>query len=257
MEKHGHGEERKSHLRWHITLALFLIGSSVVFYLAQIALFRRTEDTFFYLLQDIAFVPIQVLLVTLIIARLLNEREKRALMKKLNMLIGAFFSEVGTDLIKYLSHFSSGQRDISPRLLVKTSWSHKDFMDAIHFVQTFEPGLDSRKKDLITLKGFLESKRNFLLALLANPNLLEHDTFTDLLWAVLHLSEELSARPYLADLPESDYEHLTGDIERAYLRLLSQWFAYLRHLKADYPYLYSLAVRLNPMDANASPVVRQ
>jgi len=31
-----------------------------------------------------------------------------------------------------------------------------------------------------------------LLGLLGNPNLLEHDSFTDLLWAVFHLMEELS-----------------------------------------------------------------
>jgi hypothetical protein len=55
--------------------------------------------------QDIAFVPIQVLLVTLIISGLLNMREKRVRLEKLNMVIGTFFSEVGTRLVAYFSDF--------------------------------------------------------------------------------------------------------------------------------------------------------
>ena len=38
---------------------------------------------------------------------------------------------------------------------------------------------------------------------------------------------------------------------RAYERLLSEWLGYLKHLKAQYPYLYSFAVRTNPFDAAA------
>jgi len=243
-------------LRWYLILTGLLITASVISYLIQITIFHKTEDTLFYLLQDIAFVPIQVLLVTFILARLLNEREKRALLKKLNMLIGAFYSEVGTSLIRDLSLFSSAFSELSPHLLVRTSWTRKDFVKALSFMETFDPGLDSRKNDMTELKGFLDGKRNFLLGLLANPNLLEHETFTDLLWAVLHLSEELSARPRLEGLPEEDYRHLSGDMKRAYVQLLSRWLAYLSHLKEDYPYLFSLAVRTNPMDAGASPVVK-
>ena len=88
MLRHSDERQNLKRIRWYIALSLLLVGTSVLFYLAQIALFHRVEDTFFYLFQDLAFVPIQVLLVTLIIAKLLQESEKRALLKKLNMLIG-------------------------------------------------------------------------------------------------------------------------------------------------------------------------
>jgi hypothetical protein len=74
--------------------------------------------------------------------------------------------------------------------------------------------------------------------------------------AVSHLTEELLARNGLADLPESDVRHLAGDVDRVYGQLAREWLAYLRHLKRDYPYLFSLAVRTNPFDASASPIVR-
>ncbi|MEW6528109.1 MAG: hypothetical protein AB1444_15750 [Spirochaetota bacterium] len=45
--------------------------------------------------------------------------------------------------------------------------------------------------DLTGLKDFSYSHRNTMVRLLENPNLLEHDMFTDLLWAVFHLTEEL------------------------------------------------------------------
>jgi hypothetical protein len=251
------GKRNIESLKWYIVLSCLLISLSVASYFIQIAIFHRAEDTFFYMLQDIAFVPIQVLLVTFIIARLLTEREKRTLLKKLNMLIGAFYSEVGTYLMKYCSNFSSDLSELVPHLLVADSWTHKDFASAMKQIRTVDPRIDSRGNDLKELKVFLEHKRGFLLSLLANPNLLEHETFTDLLWAVFHLLEELSSRPMLDGLPETDYNHLTGDINRAYAQLLSEWLSYMEHLKGDYPYLFSLAVRLNPLDASASPVIRE
>jgi len=243
-------------LKWYVVLSCLLIGLSVASYFIQIVIFHRPEDTFFYMLQDIAFVPVQVLLVTFIISRLLTEREKRTLLKKLNMLIGAFYSEVGTHLMKYCSSFSSDLSELAPHLLVSDKWIHKDFASALKHIRTVDPKIDSRRNDLKELKRFLEDKRGFLLSLLANPNLLDHETFTDLLWAVFHLMEELSSRPLLEGLPQTDYKHLTGDINRAYTQLLSEWLSYMEHLKGDYPYLFSLAVRTNPMDVHASPIVK-
>ena len=85
--------------------------------------------------------------------------------------------------------------------------------------------------------------------------MLEHDTFTDLLWAVTHLTEELACRENCGDLPETDLQHLTGDMKRAYILLVHEWLDYMQHLKQNYPYLFSLAVRMNPFDPAASPIV--
>jgi hypothetical protein len=45
-------------------------------------------------------------------------------------------------------------------------------------------------------------------------------------------------------------------MRRAYALLFSEWISYLSHLREDYPYLFSLAVRTNPFDRDASVVVR-
>ena len=244
------------HMRWYFSMSIGLIALSAVLYLIQIEIFHKVGDTFFYMLQDIAFVPVQVLLVTLFLNQLLTVRERRAKFKKLNMLIGTFYIEVGTELIKRLSKFSPDISLVQDRMLVMTRWTDKDFVSAQTAVRGTDLGIDSRKAELRELKVFLTAKRNFLLSLLANPNLLEHDVFTDLLWAVFHLLEELSVRESLNGLPKTDYDHLSGDIRRAFSQVLVQWLSYMKHLKEDYPYLFSLAVRMNPMDVHADPVVK-
>ncbi len=243
-------------MRWYVTLSIVLIALSAVFYFIQVEIFHKEGDTLFYMLQDIAFVPVQVLLVTLFLNQLLSVRERRAKFKKLNMLIGTFYVEVGTELIKRLAKFSSDISSVQERMLVMTRWTDRDFAAAQAALQKTDPRIDSRGAGLGELKGFLISKRQFLLSLLANPNLLEHDVFTDLLWAVFHLAEELFVRESLEGLPKADYDHLSGDIKRAFAHITVEWLSYMKHLKADYPYLFSLAVRMNPMDRNADPVLK-
>ena len=80
-------------LSWQILLGLSLIVLSMIFYLLHYAIIRDAHHIFIYLIGDIAFVFIEVLLVTLIIHQLLSEREKRARLEKLNMVIGVFFSK--------------------------------------------------------------------------------------------------------------------------------------------------------------------
>lgn len=115
--------------------------------------------------------------------------------------------------------------------------------------------MDARLGDLPELYAYLHGQRDFLLRLLENPNLLEHDKFTEMLWAVTHLLEELSARDDLTRLTEKDLDHLSGDLARAYCELAGQWVGYMEHLQKQYPYLFSLAMRTNPLDPKASAAV--
>ena len=94
-----------------------------------------------------------------------------------------------------------------------------------------------------------------LFRLLENPNLFEHKTFTELLWAVFHMTEELTCRSSFENQPESDLKHIQGDFIRAYNLLIKEWVSYLEHLKISYPYLYSLAVRQNPFNKEADVIV--
>lgn len=242
--------------RWQIMLAAILIVIAAVLYILQIYLFHSQRDTFFYLFQDLAFVPIQVLLVTIIVDRFLRIREKMALLKKLNMVIGAFFSEVGTKLLRSCIEFDRDHPAVSEKLIITPGWTDQQFAAAIEGLKTHQFHTDCTGGDLTVLKEFLVARRGFLLRLLENQNLLEHETFTELLWAVFHLMEELDSRKEVHSLSRPDCEHIAGDIKRAYVILIKEWLEYMRHLKREYPYLFSLAIRTNPFDPSASAEVR-
>ncbi|GAM07990.1 putative protein [Geobacter sp. OR-1] len=211
-------------------------------------LFGQGREIGVGLLGNLAFLPIYVLFVTLMIERVLKARERDALRQKLNMVIGVFFSEIGTVLLRDGFGFVRECSALRERMKVSGQWQDTEFQAAAEFLKKHPMRIDSRDGDLSELRSFLVSRRQFMLGLLENPNLLEHDDFTELLWAVFHLVEELEYRTDLARLSEADLDHLSGDIKRAYTHLLSQWLLYLQHLKNDYPYLFSLAVRTNPLN---------
>jgi hypothetical protein len=240
---------------WKICIGLVLVGLSLLLGTLHLAVFGNPRDLLFYLALDIVFVPVQVLLVTLIIERLLNERERQAMMKKLNMVIGAFMSEVGGALLRQVDSFCGEAPDLARSLAINDSWRKKEYLRALAFAEQYQAHLAPDATQLQELRGFLLARRPFVLSLLQNPNLLEHDRFTDLLWAICHLTEELEARADFTALPPSDHQHLQGDIRRANTLLIREWLSYMQHLQEDYPYIYSLSVRTNPFRPDASPVV--
>lgn len=240
-----------------ISLTAILLGISVILYFVDYLIFRDANHIFVYLLSDLAFLPLEVLIVGVVIERILNNNEKQEKLQKLNMVVGAFYSELGNFLLNYLIDGFDNREEISRALNISGKWTKDDFRTARDFISGLKIKSNARKVDLVGLKIFLSGKREFLLELLANPGLLENDKFTDALWAVTHVDEELEARPSLSNLPETDMEHLGGDIARAYGHLASEWLEYVEHLQAKYPYLFSLVVRTHPFQEHPSAVVKQ
>ena len=242
----------KHHASRHtIPLALLLLLPSAGAYVLHWAIFRNAHDIFFYLLMDVAFLFVQAVLATLVFDQLLNTHERRTIRRKLNVAIGVFFSQVGTPLLRLLSAFDVRAEQASKHLRVDGAWTEAHFAKMQAVLRSHEPAIDAARGDLAMLKITLEQQRDFLLRLLENPNLLEHETLTEMLWAVFHLADELSHRPSVASLPDGDRMHLETDIRRAYDWLVREWLRHMQHLRATYPYLFSLAVRTNPFDPEA------
>ncbi|MDD1697982.1 MAG: potassium channel family protein [Methanoregula sp.] len=188
---------------------------------------------------------------------MIEMRERSRRIEKLNMIIGVFYSEMGTKLIKKVSAIDPDIHAIQSALVVANKWSDNDFLKVHSLLKEHSFRLDSREISLKELHTFLSQYKGFMLTLLENPQLFEHDRFTDLLHAVFHLAEELNARESLIDLPTTDYHHLSGDLTRVYRQLVIEWLDYMQHLKKKYPYLFSLSMRTNPFDTKASVIVRE
>ena len=183
---------------------------------------------------------------------MISRQEKQIRVQKLNMVIGVFFSEVGTKLIEFCARYDPDFDEVRKGLIVTETWTHQRFLEVSAHLKQAPYRVDVQKVEWNALTDFLVGKRDFLVRLLENPALLEHESFTDLLRAVFHLVEELSCREDFQSLPPSDKAHLGGDIKRVYHFLVEEWLSYMEHLKVHYPYLFSLAMRTNPFDRKAS-----
>lgn len=241
--------------RWYLTLAIILIVLSALTYTLHYLLFEDLHHILIFAVGDLAFVFIEVLLVTLIIHEVLERRERAVRLSKLNMVIGAFFSEVGLGLIQKINKMQCEPEVACRDVKVRRDWTHKDFADTMERLKSRKGIVKVEPDGLREMKGFLSERRDFLLRLMENPNLLEHERFTELLLTVFHITDELIARESFDNLPATDLAHIGGDAQRAYGRLIVEWVAYLEYLQKAYPYLFSLAVRENPLDAGASPIV--
>jgi hypothetical protein len=235
--------KRKIHIS---TLIIILLISSAVLYGIQIAVFQRYSDTQFYFLQDMAFLPISVLLVTLGLNTVIVRQERKEKKEKVSVVINEFFAETGTELVIALRSHMANLEGISPKLQLAADWQDKDFSASIDAIAKYSFQAELVQEDLQSLRDTLVSKKDHLLRLFENANLMEQDRFTGMLWAVYHVYDELRSRESLNNLPANDILHLNLDIQRAYQILLIEWIESMRILKRKYPYLYSLAVRKCP-----------
>jgi len=235
--------------KWEIFFVLGLIIASFTIYFIKNLIFHDVRSILGDLLSQIAFLPIYILLSTIVIDSLLSRREKGQRVKKLNMVIGAFFSEGGVAMIQSLTKFDRTSEETA-RIILIDDWSLK-VARMKKWLERDAFKMNSRISRLEELKVHLLTKRDFLLRLIENSNLLEHESFSELLWAIFHLTEELTSRTDLNQLSDADYNHLSGDIERAYTLLILEWLTYMIHLKEDYPFLFSYSARTNPFDPEA------
>jgi hypothetical protein len=251
------GKPQMRRFSWELQFGFSLILLSLVLYLFHYALFEDARHILLWTTTSIAFLPISVLFVTLIINRLLMRRERRLVMEKLNVLIGSFFSVIGKKLVRYCAAGDPHLNRIRPEVSAGVNCPEKEYRRIRQRLEECEYTVDVKKVDFDELRRFLEAKSDFMLRLLENPHLLEHTDFTNLLRSVFHLTEELVGREGLGDLPNSDYRHLARDMERVYRLIVLEWLNYMRYLKASYPYLFSFAMRTNPFEERASVVVEE
>lgn len=236
----------KNNVQWQATLALILVAMATAVYYLHFLIFRDAHHIFLYFIGDVGFVFFEVLLVTLVIHRLLYHREQKALQSKLAMLVGAFFSEMGTVLLGKLAEFDKHVHKISEPLAMPSEWSEREFLNVRSLAECHDAVIEGEEEELQSLKDYLVEKKQFMLDLLQNPNLQEDQPFTNLVWAVYHITEELVHRKDLKSLSPSDHEHLMSDIKATYPLLTVQWLDYMQHLEVKYPHRHNFANRINP-----------
>lgn len=234
--------------KWSLLLALGLLTTSMLIYSVHYMVFGDFKFLARGGFASLAFVPIQGLVVTLIIAELMVIMSKGARMQKMNMVIGVFFSELGTQFLRFLYISDSQAMTLRETFDSAGDLNAKEVTALLKKLNQYPFKVNIDRTALQDLRLMLTSRRDFMVRLLENPSLLENENFTNMLWAIFHLTEELDARDDLSRIPESDFEHIKGDISRSYGQMFREWLVYMRHLHDNYPFLYSFALRTSPIE---------
>jgi len=232
--------------KWELKLGIILIGTSFILYYIDYKLFGTASRIYDNILNQIAFLPIYVLFVSMVLEQVLYKKEKQTVISKMNMLVGLFFSEIGIELMKIILCYDKNLSQSGSSLLCTDEIFNGKYKFYIKKIKDYQPDIQTDNEQLISLKLFMEGKSEFLLQLMQNPNLLEHESFTELMLSVFHLLEELNIRDDFKEI--EDHKHLNIDIERAYLGLTREWLSYMKHLREEYPYHYSIKLRQNPFE---------
>ena len=237
-------------------IIIILLFISLSFFALQQLIFHNLHESGFLLFQDLIFMPIEILLVSFILDKILREREKKERLEHQNIVINSFFSEIGTDTIRLLNKDIVNLKELSILLNMNQDWDSAKFDNTFKVLNSFSYQFNITPESLNAIKDALSKNKTYVISFFSNPNLLEIDSFTNMLWAFYHLIDELEHRTDIYELPNSDIEHLKNDIMRIYGMLICQWVIYMKNLKVKYPYLWSLALRINPFSQNNDAIIK-
>ncbi len=231
-----------------IFLAIILIGFSVAMYDLHFNMFHDMHHILLYFVGDIAFLGVQAMIAYFALDRLLNYRDRAATQKKLNMLAGIFFCDLGITVFSTLTTMLSKGTNILDHLTVKESWTHKDILRNKKQLAKCSFSVSYDHKTVKQLAKDLAKGKDLIIRLMEHPSLHEHEAFSDMLLALFHLTEELLRRSSLDKNPAEDKAHLANDMKRVYMYMSRLWLEYMLHLKDNYPYLYLYNIKNRKFD---------
>lgn len=250
-----------AHKKWKIKFSILMVILIIIIYGSNYLVLGDGEHIISYVWTHLGFIPVDILIVAFLLDEIIEKKEKEAMLEKLDMLMSTFFSEVGNELIEQLSSANKYKASTENLKSIK-DWDEKDYdnkltelkKSSLDFTADIPP--EERDEFLDNLRTMLSDKREFIINLINNPNLLEKEEFTELINAILHLDEELEHRKELSKVTDADFAHLNGDMQRVYNRLVYEWVYYLKYLYKNYPYMIALIIRTNPFDEDAEVYVK-
>lgn len=218
-----------------ISIALILISLSL--FSLHIMIFKNTLNTLNDTLINIAFIPIDILVVTIIFDNIVDYKNYKDRNNKLNMLVGLFYNEIGFQLMHYII-----QGDKNAINLI-TDFSNINELENLLRNHNYVVNIDNI--DIKSIKNLLYNNNSLLINLISNENIILYDDFTDLLMDVTHIRDEIIFIEKYG-FPELGQDHIEEDLDRLYNIITLEWIKYIRYLEKTYPFLYHNAVRLNP-----------
>ncbi|MDO4619497.1 MAG: hypothetical protein Q4B09_02645 [Lachnospiraceae bacterium] len=221
---------------------LLLLLMSAVVYGIQLLIFHDPNTTEFYILQDIAFLPISIAVATVVIGQYVDSREKQERREKTQMLTSTFFTEIGIELLELLLPLTTDKETVNA-LLDRMDIDDDKTLDELRpVIRQSELPLKADEKSYETIRNLIIDRREILLIISSNPLLLDHEDFTKLLWALFHLLDEFRLRGTYTELSDGDLAHMEHDLEELLKLLLTSWARNVLFTKRNYPSYYNASL---------------
>ena len=147
--------------RWQVQIAVVLIVAAVVVYALRWILFSSEnlhQEMLRYLVDDVAFLFIQVLLVSILVDGLMQRRQRETMLDKLNMIVGAFFTRVRrrrTGPHRQLD----GDLERCARTSCAPVLEGRDYERATQAFRAHKPVIELSTGDLVSLRERLTARR--------------------------------------------------------------------------------------------------
>lgn len=238
----------------HFILGAALIGLSIILHSIHYVMFHDMHHLLIFLVADIAFIPLEVFFVSLILERIIEKQEEKKVIKKMNMLVGLFYQQFGNKLLTLFVGVDKEIDGCDKSLLMNFSWDSGQYKELQKSIASHSHQVDLSEVDLKALLKLLTDNQGMITNLISSPTLLEKEVFSEVLMSTFHLMEELENRD-LDHLTKEDFEHLEVDCNRVYEHLSIEWAVYMEHLQDSYPYLFYTAIKTNPYDQRKTKTI--
>ena len=216
-------------------LVLSMISGCI--YGLQVLLFHDLRNRELYIMQDLAFIRISIAITTVVVGNIVARRSREIMLhytQELNVRT-MFFSDIGRILMKKINAISEPSIPVysgkgmsvqkQQEIIRSTAAAVHTDRDTYEFIRAF---LNEKKQDLITLSG--------------NNNLMDQDDFTQLLGGLFHLLDEFSLRGSFEELSESDISHMNDDFARVLILLGTNLAASAEFQRKHFPDFYQKAI---------------
>ena len=162
---------RNSGRSWKFKFAIVMLIIASIFFVSRIIVLGDPEEVVAYLWKQIGFIPVNILIVALLLDGIMSKKEREAILEKLDMLMGTFFTEIGNDLISEISKANKNKSKTKDLKSIK-NWTDKDYENKLKELRDspidFEADvpLEDREEFLTSIHVSIEKNREFIINLI-------------------------------------------------------------------------------------------
>lgn len=227
-------------------LILLLLCASALLYAIHYLIFRDLHHLAIFGLHELAFVPLEVILVTLGLDQLVEKTHREEARSKVSIIETLYFNESGGTMLRYLTSFDPDAARLRELLQVTEDWRSSDFRQAIRQLKSYPFLLDLDRIDFFGLHYHLSQRHEYYRSMLENPALTQSEAFTEMIMKIYLLWEELDGRTNLYQLPEKDRSYLAELLHEIYRELTEYWLDNVYNHSIHNRFRLHRAVESNP-----------